>query len=233
MPKLHSKFEGRPEWAAKISALREHLGLSQAVFGQKLQSSAMAISRWERGVQEPPSRSYLEIGNLAGDPDCWYLGGRAGLRSEDVLRVMPGMRGRFNRSQAHDFEIVTAGSGGKRTAGKVQVVAVPLLKIVAATHGKTGDDVGYLHDALIESMIAAPREWCPHPSSTSCLRVKGSSMAPTLCDGYIVAVDSSKMDRHKLDGKFVIALEERQRAHRLAIQTLRSYGSSTTGKSQL
>jgi SOS-response transcriptional repressor LexA len=205
MSRHHSKVEGRPEWATKVSALREHLGLSQAVFGQKLQSSAMAISRWERGVQEPPSRSYLELGNLAGDPDCWYFWGRAGLRSEDVLRVMPGMRGRLNRSQAHDFEIVTAGSGSKRTAGKVQLVAVPLLKIVAATHGKTGDDVAYLHDAPIESMIAAPREWCPHPSSTSCLRVKGSSMAPIICDGYIVAVDSSQTDRRKLNGTFVIA----------------------------
>jgi SOS-response transcriptional repressor LexA len=202
---MRSKVEERPEWSARVLALREHLGLSQTVFGQKLQSSAMAVSRWERGVQEPPSHSYLELGNLAGDPDCWYFWGRAGLRSEDVLRVMPGMRRRLKRSRAHDFEIVRAGSGGKKAVEKVQLVAVPLLKIVAASHGKTGDDIPFLHDAPVESMIAAPKEWCPHPSSTSCLRVKGGSMAPTICDGYILAVDSSQTDRGKLNGKIVIA----------------------------
>lgn len=30
-------------------------------------------------------------------------------------------------------------------------------------------------------------------------------MAPTIADGYIVAVDSSQTDRNKLDGKIVIA----------------------------
>jgi len=33
--------------------------------------SAMAISRWERGEQEPSDRGYIELGNLAGDPGCW------------------------------------------------------------------------------------------------------------------------------------------------------------------
>src|SRR6202041_2984143 len=108
MPSKPSKprTAGRPEWATRISELRKELKLSQTSFGQKLQSSAMAVSRWERGVQEPPSHNYIEIGNLAGDPGCWYFWGRAGLRSEDVMRVMPGMQRRLRRSHTHDFEIV-------------------------------------------------------------------------------------------------------------------------------
>src|ERR1700761_1960781 len=105
MPTLRSKIEARPAWAARVLGLREHLGMSQSAFGQKLQSSAMAVSRWERGVQEPPSHSYLEIGNLAGDSRCWYFWGRAGLRSEDVLRVMPGIQRRIRRENAN-FEMV-------------------------------------------------------------------------------------------------------------------------------
>jgi len=27
-------------------------------------------------------------------------------------------------------------------------------------------------------MIAAPKNWCPNPASTSCLRVRGHSMSP-------------------------------------------------------
>ena len=45
----------------------------------------------------PPSHSYIEIGNLAGDPLCWYFWERAGLRSDDLMRVMPGCRDGFAR----------------------------------------------------------------------------------------------------------------------------------------
>jgi SOS-response transcriptional repressor LexA len=194
----------RPEWATRISDLRSQLDLSQTSFGQKLQSSAMAVSRWERGVQEPPSHSYIEIGNLAGDSRCWYFWGRAGLRSEDVLRVMPGVQRRL-RENAPGFEIVIAGSGKRKIKEKQQVVAVPLLQVVAGSHGGQGDDISVLHDAPVDSLIAAPKDWCPNPASTSCLRVRGESMAPTIGDDYIVAVDSAQIDRSKLDGKIVIA----------------------------
>ena len=157
--------------------------LNQTSFGHKLDSSAMAVSRWERGAQEPPSHSYIEIGNLAGDPRCWYFWGRAGLRSEDVMRVMPDMQRRLRRAHTHDFEIASAGSGNKKLTEKLQLVAVPLLKIVAASLGERGDDIPFLHDAPVESMIAAPKDWCPHPSSTSCLRVRGDSMTPTIWMG--------------------------------------------------
>ena len=200
-----AKIRVRPEWALRIWELRRQLGLNQAEFGHKFQSSAMAVSRWERGAQEPPSHSYIEIGNLAGDPRCWYFWGRAGLRTEDVMRVMPGMQRRLRQAHTHDFDIVTAGSGDRKLTDNLQLVAVPLLKTVAASIGEQGDDIPFLHDAPVESMIAAPKEWCPRPSSTSCLRVRGNSMAPTICDGYIVAVDSSRTDRSKLDGKIVIA----------------------------
>ena len=60
-----------------------------------------------------------------------------------------------------------------------------------------------LHDAL--NVIAAPREWCPSPTSTTCLRVQGHSMEPTICDGDIIAVDSSQTDVANLNGKIVIA----------------------------
>jgi SOS-response transcriptional repressor LexA len=90
------------------------------------------------------------------------------------------------------------------------LVAIPLLKIVAATPGLKGDNVPYLQDAPVESMIAAPKVWCPRPSSTACLRVQGRTMAPTICDGYIVAVDSSQTDRTKLDGKIVIAWNKKR-----------------------
>ena len=195
----------RPEWARRIYDLRSELQLSQASFGQKLQSSAMAVSRWERGVHEPPSHSYIEIGNLAGDSRCWYFWGRAGLRNEDVMRVLPGMQRRFRRQNAPDFDIVLAGGGKQIAPQKLNVVAVPLLDVFAGSPEDRGDDISVLHGAPVDSLVAAPKEWCPNPQSTSCLRVRGQSMAPTVGDGWVVAVDSSQIDRSKLDAKIVIA----------------------------
>jgi SOS-response transcriptional repressor LexA len=224
-----SEERKKPEWAARILELRRKLQLNQADFGQRLESSAMAVSRWERGAQEPPSHSYIELGNLAGDPACWYFWARAGLRSEDVMRVMPGMRRRLQRARNQDFEVVQAGSGRQKETDKLQLVAVPLLKIVAASHGERGDDLSFLQDAPVESLIAAPREWCPHPSSTSCLRVKGHSMTPTICDGYIVAVDASQTDRSKLDGKIVIAWKKDKG---LTVSRFRRYDQTETLQSE-
>ena len=224
-----SNFSGKPQWSVKILELREHLGLNQTDFGHKLESSAMAVSRWERGAQEPPSHSYIEIGNVAGDPLCWYFWERAGLRSDDLMRVMPGMQQRLRQAHTHDFEIVAAGSGKKRLTAKVQLVAVPLLKTVAACHGEKGDDLTYLQDAPVDSMIAAPKDWCPSPSSTSCLRVRGNSMSPTIRDGYIVAVDSSQTDRSKLDGKIVIAWKKEKG---LTVSRFKRYDHTETLQSE-
>jgi SOS-response transcriptional repressor LexA len=228
MPKLppNSKSSATPEWARAVLHLRRNMHLDQAAFGERLRCSAMTVSRWERGVQEPPSHAYIELGNMSGDPVCWFFWGRAGLRNEDLMRVVPQLRRRLAKTAMPDFEIVTAGSGGKkRLRSKVQLVAVPLLKVVAASHGERGDDTSVLREAPFESMIAAPKDWCPNPASTSCLRVKGQSMMPLIQDGYVVAVDSAQSERSKLDGKIVIAWH---RDMGLTVSRFQRYGHTDT-----
>jgi SOS-response transcriptional repressor LexA len=201
-----SKTPTGQEWANAISDLRHKFALSQTGFGKKFHASAMAVSSWERGAQEPTARSYIELGNLAGDPLCWYFWGRAGLRHEDLMRILPQLRRRLSHAKMPDFQWVRAGSGAKKPlSGKPQLIAIPLLKVVAASHGAKGDNVPVLNGALVESMIAAPKEWCPNPEATTCLRVQGDSMNPVIGDGYILAVDSSQNDPAKLNGKIVIA----------------------------
>jgi SOS-response transcriptional repressor LexA len=194
----------KPDWAAMISRLRKHLGMNQSAFGHELHSSAMGVSRWERGAQEPSSHSYIALGNLAGDPDCWFFWGRAGLSSEDLMRVAPKLRKRYQQFKSGHFKIVHAGGAGKKPE-KSQLVAIPLLKVVATTSGGKGDDIPILNEAPVETMIAAPKEWCPSPSSTYSLRVRGNSMNPLIYDGYILVVDSSQTNRALLNDKVVIA----------------------------
>ena len=90
-----------------------------------------------------------------------------------------------------------AGSGRKKPAGdKLQLIAIPLLSVVAASHGEKGDNRPLLHGAPVESMIAAPkRRDLPIPKPLPCLRVQGDSMSPVIGDGYILAVDSARMNR--------------------------------------
>jgi SOS-response transcriptional repressor LexA len=191
-------------WARAIRGLRASLGLNQTEFGSLIGFSAMAVSRWERGAQEPPSHGYISLGNLAPQSTCWYFWERAGLRTENVLRVMPTLEKITHSSKLQNFEIVNAGSGPKKTTAKIKLVAVPLLGVAAASTRDQGDNLSLL-SAPVESMIAAPKDWCPNPTYTSCLRVRGNSMSPLINDGYFVAVDSSQIDLKNLDGKIVIA----------------------------
>src|SRR5580658_8746076 len=102
--------DSKIEWARRIIALRRRLQMSQSELGKQMNASAMAVSRWERGAQEPPANVYIQLGNLTGDPECWYFWGQAGLSSDDLMRVMPAVRSRMRQGRTVKLEYVHAGS---------------------------------------------------------------------------------------------------------------------------
>jgi len=220
-PRNQQKVIEKTEWSTTICELRHRLGLSQTAFGQRLYSSAMAVSRWERGTQEPTAESYIGLGNLAGDPLCWFFWARAGLNNEDLMRVMPTLKARLH-DDSKNYQIVAAGSGHRKSK-LPELVAVPLLEVVAASHGEVGDSSSILHGAPVKSMMAAPADWCPNPTSTICLRVRGISMSPLITDGSILAADTAQRDPTTLDGKIVIAWHKQMG---LTVSRLKRYGSA-------
>ena len=197
------------ESSSRISSLRRRMGISQSELGKQLNSSAMAVSRWERGAQEPPANIYIQLGNITGDPECWYFWGRAGLHSGDLMRVLPAVRSRLQKDRLPDLQVVQAGAHRLRKKGS-HLVAIPVLPVVAATHGGKGDPEIALDQARPETVLAAPNSWCPNPAYTSCLRVRGRSMMPVLHDGYIIVVDKSQTNRRKLYGQIVVASHKEQ-----------------------
>jgi transcriptional regulator with XRE-family HTH domain len=199
-----------PGWAQKIVEFRCHMNLSQAEFAKRLGSSPMAVSRWERGIQEIPANIYIRLGILAGDPLCWYFWGLTGLRTEDVTRVLADARLRLNENRIAKVVVVHAGSHDKSLAKETDFVAVPFLPVRAGTPGVGGDQRIDLEQVQPESMWAAPKDWCPNPDSTVCFQVKGNSMSPLILDGYIIAVDTSETNREKLLGKIVVAFNEKE-----------------------
>src|SRR6202790_2969319 len=128
--------------ARKILKLRKRLGLSQAALGSRLHYSAMAVCRWEAGSQEPPAQCLIRLGNLSGEPECWWFWARAGLRTADISRTLSQGHGELHKARFPDFEIVCARDGRKRAtiSKKVKLVAIPVLPVHAATRGEKGDD---------------------------------------------------------------------------------------------
>ena len=116
MTNFPSKKPKRPtEWSRAIETLRRSLKLSQMELGKKLETSAMAVSRWQRGEAQPPADGYIRLGKLAGDPLCWFFWGRAGLNTADVTRVLLKARRCFLDDRSTDLQAVHAGAK-KRTA---------------------------------------------------------------------------------------------------------------------
>ena len=195
---------GRPAWSLKIENLRRGRQLNQAEFGSQLGISAMAVSRWERGVAEPSGEIYIRLGNLAGDPLCWFFWKQAGLRLSDVTRVLPGVSRRLSETKIPELNFVRASARANPVLKKESLVAIPFLPVHAGTPGHEGDNID-LAEVSPESVLAAPIEWCPNPESTVCLRVKGNSMSPLILDGYIIAVDTSEIENDSLVGEIVVA----------------------------
>lgn len=182
-----------PEWSRKVIDFRHTLKLSQGELGKRLKTSAMAVSRWERGVSEPAAESYIRLGNLAGDPLCWFFWACAGLSTADVMRVLPTADRRLRAARIASVNLVHAGAPS--LLKPQDFVAIPLLPVRAATPGVEGDEVVDLDQLKPEAMWAAPAQWCPNPQSTISLRVMGNSMSPLILDGYVVAVDTSSARR--------------------------------------
>ena len=191
------------EWSRKILAFRQTLKLTQGELGKRLKTSAMAVSRWERGDAEPPADAYIRLGNIADDPLCWFFWGRAGLSTADIMRVLPTASRRLRQGRIASVQVVHAGQTSPLK--RASFVAIPVLPVHAATPGENAEEVADLDQLRPEALWAAPVEWCPNPARTISLRVKGNSMSPLILDGYIIAVDTSDVSRDRLLGQIVVA----------------------------
>lgn len=209
----------RPKWADKLEGLRVELGMSQAALARKLNVSAMAPSRWERGVNQPPADVFVQLGKLAGNKKCWYFWDLAGLRKADITAVLQDVK--QNKARPRKLEIpITNGAAKFVTAEKAaHLVTLPLYSTVPAV-GVVGPTVIQRENS---DLMVVPRAWCPHPEQTICLRFSGDKMTPMLQQGAIFAVDEADNIAEKLYGKVVLASHAECG---LMVHWLQRYGSS-------
>src|SRR5438105_2534978 len=174
MPKRNKTHGSLPEWAKRIESVRKRLKISQGQLARTLRCSAMTVSRWERALLSPSADHFIQLGKVSGKhDDCWFFWERAGLQVADVVRVLPEKAMRNLPVPNLDY----AGAGiQKREVGREKLVAVPLRKAVAGSHGQPGDKRLNLDSIPTSRVMGAPEDWCPNPAYTSLLRVRGASM---------------------------------------------------------
>ena len=197
----------RPEWAIQIERLRERLHLNQAGLARLLNVSPMAVSRWERAVNEPEAAYYIHMGTLAGDPDCWYFWQRAGLPASDLKRAL--RKSKATKTPPAAVE-------------ELEKLAVPLLGLSAGTNG-VGDNDPNVEQSAVIGKVMAPQDWSENRQSIRCLRISGEGMAPLLSDGSVVAVDVSQFDPARLGNSVVLAWHK---DHGLLVRRLKKFGAA-------
>jgi transcriptional regulator with XRE-family HTH domain len=208
--KKKSKRVSLPEWALQITAVRERLKINQAELARRMECSAMTVSRWERGLLQPSAEHFIELGNLGNKGEAWFFWEKAGIRAAKMADALSGSS-RVRRSlDVPPLERASAGAKAVDVDKMPEVVGLPFLKGIIASHGEMGDKRMNLRTIPATEVMGAPAPWCPNPTYTSLLRVKGHSMEPLIRDGDILAIDSFQTDRQDLYGKVVIAANEQR-----------------------
>jgi SOS-response transcriptional repressor LexA len=184
-----------PDWAQRIAKFRESLGISQTALAEKLNVSPMSVSRWERGAQEPSAEVLIMLGNLTSTPDNLYFWQAAGLSRRAISHLR-----QQARSGSDGFLPALRDPLGK-AGRKNPLVPIPLLRI--SVGGATATTAHL--NGEIETVLAAPRSWCPNPAKTICLHVQGDTMAPLIQSGSVAAVDTTFTNVADLYDKLVIA----------------------------
>jgi hypothetical protein len=192
-----------------VVELRKSLGFNQIELGQRLGTSAMNISRWERGKMRPPADTLIKLGVLAQKDKnaCWDFWAHAGLNPEDVVKVLPNAPGPWPKVLAPIIQIVKAGAHDKLAADSM--VAIPLVPLVASAGKEKGSPHVGLRYTRFQQAIVAPTLWCPNPDHTICMGVRGNSMTPVLHDGYLIVVDQRQNNRKKLNGSIVVVRHDK------------------------
>ena len=203
-----SQRESLPEWVSQITAMRERLGINQAELARRLECSAMTISRWERGLLQPSAEHFIQLGNLGNQTEAWFFWEMAGIQPAKMVEALDGPSRKKKSSASFTIEIVDEGRRAVQNPKPSRLIAVPLLKTVAGSHGTRGDKRSSLRSIPKAQIIGVPAAWCPNPTYTSLIPVSGHSMEPAVRDGDMVAVDAYQTERSHLYGHVVVVTTE-------------------------
>lgn len=171
----------------RLRAVRRELGLNQSEMGNAVGLTQSTIAAYETGKRQPPLPVLLALEHRFQVSHEWVLEGKGerftGVRpAKPVIVTSPDQLNRLERLEGQDH-----------------YYAVPYLRDPAAA----GE--GLVMEEQVEGYCIIHRRVAPRPETIRCIRISGHSMAPTLTDGSIVAVDITPIPMRALEGKVVCA----------------------------
>ena len=186
---MNNKRRKLPPYPALIERLRRELSITQTSLAQRLKVSAMSVSRWERGVQEPSSQMLVKLGTLATGEMRWQFWEMAGLQRTYV------------EGAARRQIVIEDPSDLHSKAIHSSITPIPLLdaRLGASLHGD------FLGGSDIIEVLTAPTEWCPNPRATIAALVDGDSMEPLIRDGSVICFDTAVNSPTELATHIVVA----------------------------
>jgi len=219
--KNRQKSAASPEWAQHITALRDRIGINQAELARRMDCSAMTISRWERGLLQPSAEHFIQLGNLGNRNEAWFFWEMGGIQPAKVVDALDSSRSKKTVEVPRPANHQNRSSAGQIESSS-KLSAIPVIKAVVGTQGAPGERRSSLRGATSNSSLGFPASWCPNPTYTSLLRVKGHAMEPLIRQGDLLAVDSFQTDRGQLYGQVIVAATDQTG---LCVSRLRRYDS--------
>lgn len=194
---------GRESAGARLRRARKELGISQAEMAGRVGLAQNSIAVYESGTRTPPLPVLLALEHELLINHQWILDGTG----EPFLG-----------SKSYGPVLVTTEADLDRIdhlEGRDKYYAIPYLRDPAAA------GAGLVMEDQVSGYCVIHERVAPHPEQLRCVRISGDSMAPTLTDGSIVAVDVSITDLRLVEGKIVCA---RTAEGEVVIKRLRLHG---------
>lgn len=169
----------------RLRSVRAELGLNQSDLAEEVGITQSSVAAYESDKRPPPLPVLLALEHQLRINHEWVLEGE-GERFTGVRPARP--------------LIVTSPEELRslhRLEGEDRYYAVPYLRDPAAA------GAGLIMEEQVEGYCIIHQRVAPHPETIRCVRISGDSMAPTLTDGSIVAVDITPIPLRNLQGRIV------------------------------
>jgi len=169
----------------RLRAARAELELTQADMARAVGVTQSSIAAYEADQRRPPLPVALALEHVFRLNHVWLLEGK-GQRLVAARPARPAIV--TSPRELRELE---------RREGTDRYHAVPYLRDAAAA------GAGLIMDDQVEGYCVIHQRVAPHPETIRCVRIRGDSMAPTLTDGSIVAVDTTPVPLRNLEGRVV------------------------------
>jgi transcriptional regulator with XRE-family HTH domain len=169
----------------RLRAARTDLGMRQADMAHAVGVTQSSIAAYEAGQRPPPLPVALALEHVFRINHLWLLEGKG----ERLVAARPARPAIL--TSPRELKELQSREGADR------YYAVPYLRDAAAA------GAGLIMEDQVEGYCVIHQRVAPHPETIRCVRIRGDSMAPTLTDGSIVAVDTTPIPLRNLEGRVV------------------------------